>query len=128
MKKLKSNILVTLALAGLTLFPTSCTEDLLEQQPTTDLGASAFWQTEADATIALMGAYSATRPVFDRDYLYDGQTEFVRMRSGTNSTIDGNLSRGDAYRANYDPSGYGDDFDKMRSEEQRAGRAYGEQC
>src|SRR5688500_8247837 len=60
-----------------------------------------------------MGAYSATRPVFDRDYLYDGQAEYVRMRSGTNSTIDGNLSRGDAYRANYDPSGYGDDFDKM---------------
>jgi hypothetical protein len=113
MKKIRSTIYITLALAGLTLAPTSCTEDLLDQQPTTDLGASAFWQTEADATIALMGAYSATRPVFDRDYLYDGQTEYVRMRSGTNSTIDGNLNRGDAYRANYDPSGYGDDFDKM---------------
>lgn len=113
MKKLQLNICITFALAALILFPTSCTDDLLDQQPTTDLGASAFWQTEADATIALMGAYSATRPVFDRDYLFDGQAEFVRMRSGTNSTIDGNLSRGDAYRANYDPSGYGDDFDKM---------------
>ena len=113
MKKLQLNICITLALAALIFFPTSCTDDLLDQQPTTDLGTSAFWQTEADATIALMGAYSATRPVFDRDYLYDGQAEFVRMRSGTNSTIDGNLSRGDAYRANYDPSGYGDDFDKM---------------
>ena len=113
MKKVTSHIFVIFALAGLTFFPSSCTEDLLDQQPTTDLGASAFWQTEADATIALMGAYSAVRPLFDRDYLYDGQAEYVRMRSGTNSTIDGNLSRGDAYRANYDPSGYGDDFDKM---------------
>lgn len=100
------------------LFPTSCTEDLLDQQPTVNLGASAFWKTEADATTALMGAYHSIRPVFDRDYYYDGQGEYVRARSGTMSTVDGNLSRGDAYRANvsgngYDPIGYGDDFNKM---------------
>jgi starch-binding outer membrane protein, SusD/RagB family len=119
MKKIHSNIFVTLAFAGLMLFPSSCTEDLLDQQPTTDLAASAFWQTEADATIALMGAYSAVRPVFDRDYYFDGQGEYVRARSGTASTIDGNLSRGDAYRnfgvteSGYNPNSYGASFDRM---------------
>jgi hypothetical protein len=113
MKKLTSNICFFLALAGLIIFPSSCTDDLLEQQPTVDLGASAFWQTEADATTALIGAYAAVKPVFDRDYLYDGQAEFVRMRSGTNSTVSGNLNRGTAYRADYNPNGYGDNFDEM---------------
>lgn len=100
-------------MAGMILFPSACTEDLLEQQPTTDLGTSAFWQTEADATTALMGAYSAVRPLFDRDYYFDGQGEYVRARSGTSSTVAGDLRRGDAYRADYNPSGYGDNFDNM---------------
>ncbi|MEX1238433.1 MAG: RagB/SusD family nutrient uptake outer membrane protein [Cyclobacteriaceae bacterium] len=113
MKKSTLNIFVILAMAGLTLFPSACTEDLLEQQPTTDLGASAFWQTEADATTALMGAYSSIRPLFDRDYYFDGQAEFVRARSGTSSTVAGDLRRGDAYRADYNPNGYGDNFDNM---------------
>ena len=113
MKKVTTHIFVLLALAGLILLPSSCTDDLLDQQPTVDLGASAFWQTEADATTALMGAYSAVRPVFDRDYYFDGHGEFVRARSGTSSTVNGDLRRGDAYRAEYNPSGYGDNFDKM---------------
>lgn len=113
MKKINSNLYIILVLAGLILVPSACTEDLLDQQPTTDLGASAFWQTEADATIALMGAYSAVRPLFDRDYYFDGQGEYVRARSGTSSTVAGDLRRGDAYRADYNPSGYGDNFDNM---------------
>lgn len=113
MKKITSKILVFAAIAGLTLFTGSCTKDLLEQQPTTELGATAFWQTEADATTALIGAYSAVRPLFDRDYYFDGQGEYVRDRSGNNSTINGNLQRGTAYRANYNPSGYGASFDNM---------------
>src|SRR5690349_1281759 len=113
MKNLRTNFFVLLMMAGLTLFPSACTDDLLDQQPTTDLGASAFWQTEADATTALMGAYAAVRPLFDRDYYFDGQAEYVRVRSGTNSTVSGDLRRGDAYRADYNPSGYGDNFDNM---------------
>jgi hypothetical protein len=100
-------------MAGMTLFPTACTEDLLDQQPTTELGSSAFWQTEADATTALMGAYAAVRPLFDRDYYFDGHGEYVRARSGTSSTVAGDLRRGDAYRADYNPSGFGDNFDNM---------------
>lgn len=61
------------------LFTVSCTDNLLDQQPTTEPGGSTFWQTEDDATYALMGAYSSIRPIFDRDYHYDGFGEFLRM-------------------------------------------------
>jgi hypothetical protein len=111
MKKITSKILVFSLIVGLTIFNSSCTKNLLDQIPTTDLGASQFWQTEADATIALMGAYSAVRPLFDRDYYFDGQGEYVRTR-GT-STTSGNLRLGDAYNGgNYNPTGYGSSFDK----------------
>lgn len=113
MKNFKINpTAIAILIFGL-LIPGACTDDLLYQQPTTELGADAFWKTEADATIALMGAYSAVRPVFDRDYYFDGHGEYQRSRSGTSSTVDGDLRRGDAYRANYNPSGYGAAFDKM---------------
>lgn len=111
MKNISSKILVFSLIVGLTLFNGSCTKDLLNQEPTVDLAASAFWLTEADATIALMGAYSAVRPLFDRDYYLDGHGEYVRAR-GT-STTSGNLRLGDAYNGgNYNPSGYGSSFDK----------------
>ncbi len=113
MKKAKSKILFIGLLTGVTLFTGSCTHNLLDQQTTTDLGASAFWKTEADATTALMGAYSSIRPLFDRDYYFDGQGEYVRVRSGTASTVAGDLRRGDAYRADYNPNDYGDNFDNM---------------
>ena len=111
MKNIISKLVFFSVLAGLTLFNGSCTKNLLDQEPTTDLGSAAFWQTEADATTALMGAYSAVRPLFDRDYYFDGHGEYVRTR-GT-STTSGNLRLGDAYNGgNYNPSGYGSSFDK----------------
>lgn len=100
-----SKVLVMLSLMALTLLPTSC-NDLLDQQSATALNANQFWLTEADATTALMGAYSAVRPCFDRDYYFDGQGEFVFV-SG-NATADNNPYNG----GNYTPAGYGDDFDK----------------
>ena len=116
MKKIFSNISVFMILVGLTLFPMSCTEDLLDQKPTTELSTGVFWKTEADATIALMGAYASVRPVFDRDYYFEGHGEYTRVR-GTSATTN-NLRLGDAYQgANFAPStagnpSYGDDFDK----------------
>ncbi len=111
MKTGYSKIWLVSLVAGLILLTGSCTNNLLEQDPTTDLGANAFWQTEADATTALMGAYSAVRPLFDRDYYLDGHGEFVRTR-GT-STTSGNLRLGDAYNGgNYNPQGYAAGFDK----------------
>ena len=101
----------TLLILSVFLVLQSCKKNLLKQDPTTDLPAASFWKTEADATYALLGAYAATRPVFDRDYYFEGHSEYTRVR-GTSATA-GNLRLGDAYQgANYDPSGYGDDFDK----------------
>ena len=95
----------------LALTQTSCKKDLLQQTPTTELATAQFWRTEADALYALMGAYAAVRPVFDRDYYFDGHGEYVRAR-GT-STTSGNLRLGDAYNGgNYNPTGYAGSFDK----------------
>ncbi|MGN6531520.1 MAG: RagB/SusD family nutrient uptake outer membrane protein, partial [Ginsengibacter sp.] len=111
--KMKSKIFILSVLFG-SVLNSSCKKDLLNQVPTTDLAASVFWKTPADATTALMGAYAAVRPCFDRDYYFDGQGEYVRTRSGTNSTTSGNLRLGDAYNnGNYNPTGYGSSFDKM---------------
>ncbi len=111
--KIKSKILILSVLFG-SVLNSSCKKDLLNQIPTTDLAASVFWKTPADATTALMGAYAAVRPCFDRDYYFDGQGEYVRTRSATNSTTSGNLRLGDAYNnGNYNPTGYGSSFDKM---------------
>lgn len=111
MNKLTSKTLFIFSLAAIIISLAACKKDLLNQEPTTDLLASEFLKTEADATYALMGAYSAARPVFDRDYYFDGHGEYTRVR-GTSAT-NLNLQRGDAYQgANYDPSGYAASFDK----------------
>ena len=100
-----------LLLAFVLTVPTSCKKDLLERVPTGELAAENFWKTDADATIALMSAYAATRAVFDRDYYFDGHGEYTRVR-GTSATS-GSILRGDAYQgASYSPSGYGASFDK----------------
>ncbi|HEU4553334.1 MAG TPA: RagB/SusD family nutrient uptake outer membrane protein [Chitinophaga sp.] len=101
-------------LAGISVLSSACHKDLLDQDPTTELNEAAFWKTEADATIGLMGAYADVRPLFDRDYYFDGQAEYLRVRSGSNSTSSSNLQKGAAYNgADYNPSGYGDNFDNM---------------
>jgi hypothetical protein len=111
MKRIK-HILSAITITGLIFGMGSCTQDLLEQDPTTELATDAFWKTEDDATFALNGAYASVRPLFDRDYYLDGHGEYVRTR-GTSAT-NGNLRLGDAYHdGDYNPSGYGDNFDKM---------------
>jgi hypothetical protein len=105
-------LFVYCAAGGLLLSATSCVQDLLNQKPTTELAASAFWKTEADAAYALYGAYADIRPLFDRDYYFDGMGEYVRAR-GTSATS-GNLRLGDAYQnGQYRPGDYGSNFDKM---------------
>jgi hypothetical protein len=114
MKKIKliSKSLTITLLAAFLLVQTSCRKDLLDQDPTTELAAEAFWKTEADAQYALNGLYSAVRPCFDRDYYMEGHGEYTRVR-GTSAT-DGNLRLGDAYHnANYNPSGHTGSWDKM---------------
>ena len=111
MKKIKLISAISIIAISL-VFQYSCKKNLLDQEPTTEIAANVFWKTDADALSGLMGAYAAARPCFDRDYYFDGQGEYVRAR-GT-STTSGNLRLGDAYNGgNYDPSGYGANFDKM---------------
>jgi hypothetical protein len=112
MRKAISKGLYIITLGSLLLFTNACRKNLLNRQPTTELAASSFWKSESDAMDALMGAYSAVRGCFDRDYYFDGQGEYVRDRSGSNSTQSSGLIHGAAYHdASYNPSGYGDNFD-----------------
>ena len=90
----------------LTIAASSCVKDLLNQQPTTEMGAALFWQTESDALSALMGAYSHVRYSFDRDYYFDGQGEYIRVRS---TSPDGGPHDNNGFR----PSDYGDQLDVM---------------
>jgi len=79
-------------LAVVMTLASSCVKDLLEQIPSGELAASEFWKTEADATVALNGAYNEARKVFGRDYYFDGQGEFQRT---------GNVSFGSAASVRY---------------------------
>jgi hypothetical protein len=94
----------------------SCVD--LYQPPTTEMGSTEFWETEADATFALMGAYSHVRGMFNRDYYFDGHADFVRVRDGSGnlSTTETNVARGAAYKYGLyfpDPAwGYGAKFDR----------------
>ncbi|KAA6336030.1 RagB/SusD family nutrient uptake outer membrane protein [termite gut metagenome] len=110
--KITNLIKLSFVIVGGLLSTTSCVKDLLDQDPTVDLAANAFWKTEDDATYALYGAYADIRPLFDRDYYFEGQSEYVRVR-GTSAT-NGNLRNGDAYHdGQYRPGDYGSNFDKM---------------
>lgn len=107
MRKATSIKLSTAVLAMAMVLSAGCRKHLLDRDPTTDLASSAYWKTEADATYALMGAYASVRACFDRDLYFDGQGEYVRDRSGSNSTQSGNPYNGN----NYNPTDYGDNFD-----------------
>ncbi|GHE32190.1 RagB/SusD family nutrient uptake outer membrane protein [Sphingobacterium griseoflavum] len=95
----------------------SCRKDLLDQQATTELDAKVFWQNEADATSGLMGMYANIKPLFNKDYFYDGMGEYVRTRS-VSSLSSGTFTAGLAYytgnaNGHYNPHGYGSAFDNM---------------
>lgn len=114
MKRSIAKIYLIGVVAGMAMVSTGCVKNLLDQTPTTELPYEQFWNTEADATIAVMGAYADVRYVFDRDYMMDGHSEYTRVRGAAVSTTD--LRAGDAYNGPgglYDPSGYGDKWDEM---------------
>lgn len=93
-------------------------DDALYLPPTTEMGSTEFWETEEDATYALMGAYSHVRGLFNRDYYFDGHAEFVRVRDGSGnlSTTETNIARGAAYKYGLyfpDPAwSFGSKFDR----------------
>jgi hypothetical protein len=86
MKHIKIHLIIFL-LAGLSLSFAACTSNLLNQEPTTQLGTSAYWKTKNDALFALTGVYTDIRAAFSTDYYFDGAAEF--QQSGN---VDGNGS------------------------------------
>lgn len=98
--------LILLFVAGFS----SCVTNLLEQDPTVDLGASSYWKTEEDATTALQGAYAGVRNVFSRDYYFDGHGEYARVR-GISSTENSIIYGGAYHGGKYNPNDYGNGFD-----------------
>jgi hypothetical protein len=79
-KYMKMKVYIVVAISSMLLL-SSCREDLLTQLSTTELSSDLFWKTEDDATYALNGAYYEVRRLFDRDYMFDGQGEYLRFRS-----------------------------------------------
>ncbi|NIG56026.1 RagB/SusD family nutrient uptake outer membrane protein [Chitinophaga sp. Cy-1792] len=117
MKKLSNIIKAALLASGIMMLISSCTKNLLDQQPTTDVGSSFFWKSEDDATYALMGAYNSTRIVFDRDYYYDGQGDYVRVR-GVSATSPASSTSSPKFfvpssSSGFAPQSFGDKLDSM---------------
>lgn len=89
---------------------TSCVE--LDQYPTGDVASELFWKTEADAEYALNAVYSQARCMFNRDYVFDGNTEYFLYSANVSSSQSTGISiayRGGSY--NNPGSAYGGSSD-----------------
>lgn len=114
MKKntLKIFAIATLVAGGVLSF-SSCTKDLLTQVPAGELAAPLFWKTEADAEYAIHGAYAEARRIFNRDYTFEGNAEYLRFR-GNVGTSQASGDRSIGYRSgsySNPSSAYGSSFD-----------------
>ena len=113
MKKNRFKILTVACVVGANLMFSSCVDNLLNQTPGGELASSLYWKTESDAEYAVNGVYSQARAMFNRDYVFDGNTEYFRFR-GNVSTSQATGDRSIAYRnGSYsNPSStYGSSFD-----------------
>ena len=113
MKKNRFKILTVACVVGANLIFSSCVDNLLNQTPGGELASSLYWKTESDAEYAVNGVYSQARAMFNRDYVFDGNTEYLRFRGNVGTS----LATGDrsiAYRSgsyNNPSSTYGSSFD-----------------
>lgn len=98
-------------MAAMVLLCTSCVKDLLNQIPTGEMASSEFWKTEADALIALNGAYNEARRAFGRDYYWDGQGEFQRTGNVSFTEAGNATSIRYAAPAGFRPANAGSQFD-----------------
>ena len=92
MKQYNKKSIVAVCALGLCLVGgTSCVDNLLDQTPKGELAASLYWQTEDDAEYAVNGVYAQARTMFNRDYVFDGNTEYLlygtNMNASTSTTI-----------------------------------------
>ena len=75
MKKNRFKILTVACVVGANLIFSSCVDNLLNQTPGVELASSLYWKTESDAEYAVNGVYSQARAMFNRDYVFDGNTD-----------------------------------------------------
>lgn len=76
----------------------SCVD--LDQYPTGEVASPLFWKTEADAEYALNAVYAQARCMFNRDYVFDGNTEYFLYSvnlSGSQATDISKAYRGGSY-------------------------------
>jgi len=90
MKRLKYYILF-IGILGLL---TSCVDDLLNRNPTTQVSSEIYWRNADDVLYVTMGVYNSARTLFGRDYYFDGFGEFQYTRgtslgSGTWNNMSG---------------------------------------
>lgn len=106
-KSLKMACLVGACMFGYT----SCVE--LDQYPTGEVASDLFWKTEADAEYSLNAVYMQARRQFNRDYVWDGNTEYYLFSGDVGqSQASGDISlayRGGSY--NNPGRAYGDKSD-----------------
>lgn len=111
MKLYNMKSLKIVCLVGACMLGTSCVE--LDQYPTGEVASDLFWKTEADAEYALNAVYMQARRQFNRDYVFDGNTEYYLFTGNVStSQASGDISL--AYRGGkYDnpSSAYGGNFD-----------------
>lgn len=121
---MKHSIIKILPLCfGMLFVLNSCRDDLLDQPSTTEMPASAFWETVEDAEYALNGTVADIRYLFNKDYFLDAMGEYVHVSGshmqGTanaeNKTNSEKLKDGAAYDGFYElyPKGYGGQFTNM---------------
>ena len=95
MKLYNMKSLKIVCLVGACMLGTSCVE--LDQYPTGEVASDLFWKTEADAEYALNAVYMQARRQFNRDYVFDGNTEYY-LFSGNVSTSQASGDISLAYR------------------------------
>lgn len=66
----------------------SCENDFLTEQPKDFLSPTNFYQTEADATAALIATYSNLRSIYSQNFYFVGDLPSEQTNPGTGNNID----------------------------------------
>lgn len=83
MKNIKLKLYFVPLMVGIMLSSISCDSNLLDQEPTTQLGTNSFWKTPSDALYAITGVYADIRTIYAQDYYFDGAGEFQYTHTAT---------------------------------------------
>lgn len=113
MKRYNKKWIVAVCALNLCMFMgTSCVDNLLNQTPKGELTGALYWKTEKDAEYAINGVYAQARVMFNRDYVFDGNTEYFLYGGNVSASQATDISI--AYRNgsyNNPSSTYGSSFD-----------------